>query len=212
MPAGVPLVPGTGADGLAAAASAPEPGLLAKATRSGRSVMTSARAAASAEQEAQARQGRLFSATNPPEKPPGHAANGDQPKRPRGRPPKAPSASRAVTHPAAVQDGDPSAPPACAQGSGSSAAAAGVRYGALDSRVQAFLAAHVQLIPDTGLMRLVAYDATVGTRAMQLYDELKILRESGTVFTNAKSVLLTNHMQKLRQLYNMGKIRQANTR
>ena len=70
-PVGVPLVPGTGADGLAAAASAPEPGPSAKATRSGRSVTTSARAAASAEQEAQARQGRLFSATNSPEKPPG---------------------------------------------------------------------------------------------------------------------------------------------
>ena len=155
---GVLPVPGTIAAGLAAAAAAPRPCPLAKATRSGRSVTTSARAAASAEQEAQARQGRLFSASKPPEKPPGDAANGDQPRRCGGRPPKAPSASSASIPLAALHGAVPAAPPARAQGRGSSAAAAasGARYGELDSSVQAFLAAHVQVILDTGQVRLVA--------------------------------------------------------
>ena len=40
----------------------------------------------------------------------------------------------------------------------------------------------------------------MGARASQLYDEVKILRDSGALLTNVKSALLTKHLQKVREL------------
>lgn len=196
------VLPGAAVADLAvsASASAERSGPAAQATRSGRTITPSIRAAASAEQDIQAKLGRLYTATAGRGKPPLAAAPGAAPRK-RGRPSK--NAAPVATSSDAEPSGKPAGPPGTARdGSvGAAAAAALPHYRAADAAAQEFIAAHLKKDANTGQSSVLGDAVTVRSRAAVLFEEVKIARRGSGVPPTVYA-RLTKHLTQLRLIDN----------